>query len=162
MRQWAKDVRLRDGTNVVWQLGCAMIAAGLSYFFYRSGISGFPAVLWFVFAGLVILRCLTFAETYLVSPPDRIVQRWRFLGLVLLWTRGFSVESFTGIQQRHRRGYDDSVWQVGLVRRSGRFVSVKSFASSSVNGPCVEANLYAVELAGATRLPLLETAVTET
>ena len=154
------SIRLRYGAGIGAQLIGVTAALGFSYFFWRGGISGLSAVIWFSFAALVILFCLTFGDTQFQTAPPRVFRQWRFLGFIPLWRRDYSLDTFTGVQRRHRRGPQpvDGIWMVGLVKRSGRFLAVQWFYTGS-DGPCPEANRYALELAELTGLPLVETHV---
>lgn len=62
----------------------AAAVLGFSYFFWRGGISGWPAVVWFSFAALVILFCLRTVGNY------RFAARRDTCGLTfgLHWTPG--------------------------------------------------------------------------
>jgi hypothetical protein len=152
-------VGVRYGAGIGPQLFGVVVILGLSYLFWREGISGFPAAIWFSFAVLVILFCLTFGNTQFQAAPPRVFRQWRFLGLFPVWRREYSLDIFTGVQCRRRRGPEDSIWTVGLLEPSGRFLPVQWFYSGSIDGPCPEANGYALSLAEITRLPLVETHV---
>ena len=147
-------VRIRYGAGIGRQLFGVSVALGLSYVFWQSGISGFPAVIWFSFAALVILFCLTFGDTQFYDAPPRVFRRWRFLGFIPIWRREFPLNRFVGVQ-RYGPTTEDSTWMVGLVEPSGRFLAVQWSC-----GPCAEANGYALHLSEITGLPLVETSVT--
>jgi hypothetical protein len=146
--------RIRYGAGVGRQLFGAVVAIGLSYFFWVAGISGFPAVLWFAFATFVTLFCLTFGETVFHDKPLRVIRRWRFLGFVPIWWREYSQDAFVAVQRRHRPTSEDSFWTVGLVETSGRFLPVQWFYTGSIDGPCPEASTFAAHLSEVTGLPL--------
>jgi hypothetical protein len=133
---------------------------GFSYFFWRGGISGWPAVVWFSFAALVILLCLSFGSTEFQPAPARVFRQWRFLGFIPVWRREYSLDTFTGIQPRLQRGpqESDSMWFVGLVQQSGKFLAIQWFYTGS-NALCAEASGYALRLSEVTGLPLVETHV---
>jgi hypothetical protein len=153
------SVTLRYGRVGNQLLGLAA-ALGLSYFFWRVGISGWPAGIWFSFAALVIVFCLSFGSTEIQTAPLRVFRQWRFLGLIPVWRRHYAQDSFTGIQPRLKRGplQEDSMWFVGLLERSGKFLALQWFYTGS-NAPCAEANTFAVRLSQITGLPLVETHV---
>jgi hypothetical protein len=152
-------IRLRYGRAVNQLLGVAA-ALGFSYLFWRGGISGWPAVVWFLFAALVILLCLSFGSTHFQPAPPRVFREWRFLGFIPIWQRDYPLVTFSGVQPRLQRGPQpsDSYWFVGLVERSGRFLAVQWFYTGS-EAPCEEANRYASRLSEITGLPLAETQV---
>jgi hypothetical protein len=158
-RQFPEHFRFRYGAGVTAQLVGAVAALGFSFFFWREGISGVAAVIWLSFAFLVVLFCLTFGDTQFQAAPPRVFRQWKFLGLIPVWRRDYSLDTFTGIQRRHRRGPDDGIWTVGFVGASGGFLAVQWFYSGSSDGPCPEANVYALQLAEITGLPLVETRV---
>ena len=151
------SVKLRHGAGVGAQLVGVAAALGFSYYFWRGGISGLPAVIWFSFAALVMLFCLTFGNTQFRTSPPRVFRQWRFLGFIPILRRDYSLDRFTGVQCCHQRGPqpEDSTWLVGLVERCGKFLVVQWFYTGT-DGPCPEANEYALHLAELTRLPLFE------
>jgi hypothetical protein len=132
---------------------------GFSYWFWREGISGWPAVVWFGFSAFVIVGGFLFGHTEVVADVGKVVRVWKLLGLLTLWRREYSLTSFRGVQQRHFRGAEDSTWMVGFLDPFGRFLAVQWFLSGSVEGACSEAADYASHLSQLTGLPIVETYV---
>jgi len=129
---------------------------GFSCWFWRAGISGWPAIIWFGFSAFVIGAGFLFGQTQVIPETGKVVRIWKLLGFLAVWHREYSLTSFRGVQRRHYRGAEESTWKVGLVDPFGRFLAVQYFLSAGVEGPCSEAAVYASKLAQLTGLPILE------
>jgi hypothetical protein len=152
-------VRVRYGAGIGPQLIGFVVVIGLSYCFWQEGICGWPAIIWFSFAALVALLCLTLGETQFQSDPPQVFRQWKFLGFIPLWRREYSMNAFIGIQQRHVQHHEDTpnIWTVGLIGPSGKFLAVQWFSSGKIGDSNPEANEFALRLSEMTRLPLVET-----
>jgi hypothetical protein len=156
-------VSLRYGAGIGVQLFGVVAFLGFSYAFWLAGMSGFPAAIWFSFTVVSVAFLLISGTIKFQTTPPRVFRQWRFPGFIPVWQRDYSLDTFTGVQRRRRRGPEpqDSTWRVGLVERSGGFLAVQWFSTDN-DGVCSEADRYATELAGITGLPLIEAAVVHT
>src|SRR6266516_2527605 len=89
------SIKLRHGAGVSVRLIGVAAALGFSYIFWRASISGFPAVIWFSFAALVILFCLAFG------------------GATILWIRSLAFSVVIVEDHSRRMAFGWSVWLSG-------------------------------------------------
>lgn len=147
-------IRYGHGFGVFLRTLTVVVAVALSFAGWVAGLSDFEAILSFSFFGLVILWCLTFGDTEFQSVARRIQRTWKFLALVPLWRRRYSMDSFRAVQQRRHHFAEDDKVMVGLVFLAGGFLTVQCFHVSQSGDACLEADALQSRIAEVSGLPV--------
>jgi hypothetical protein len=135
--------------------GAAIIVTAVALLFCIDPSLSFSAFGWFVFVWLILIASMGFGETQVLLNGNRVLRVWRWLGLIPLRRREYSLADLNNVQLCHFSTMQGSYWHVGLIDRSGRFLRIQSFLSCSMGAPCRAANRYASQLSEFTGLPLM-------